>query len=93
MKLTILGDGQPFLGVNVPHLDCVGCGLSAGKIVDVVVRSVVQRERNSSKASLVCSAPVVERNPRVVRRLATDWVSVVRLGLTSIWFSAIGVGV
>jgi hypothetical protein len=41
--LTILGDGQPFLGVNVPHLDCVGCGMSEGRIVDVVVRSVVER--------------------------------------------------
>lgn len=41
--LTIVGDGQPFLGVNVPHLDCVGCGMSEGRIVDVVVRSVVER--------------------------------------------------
>lgn len=30
--LTILGDGQPFLGVNVPHLDCVGCGMSEGEL-------------------------------------------------------------
>lgn len=56
--LTIVGDWQPFLGVNVPHLDCVGCGMSEGRIVDVVVRSVV--ERIEIRQGLV----LVERKPK-----------------------------
>lgn len=65
--LTILGDGQPFLGVNVPHLDCVGCGMSEGRIVDVVVRSVVREDRNSSRQT--AGFLWWSENPRVVRRL------------------------
>lgn len=67
--LTILGDGQPFLGVNVPHLDCVGCGMSEGRIVEVVVRSVVERIEIPLE---VLSLAVVDRKSkggRVVRRL------------------------
>ena len=28
--LTIFGNGQRLLGVNVPHLDCVGGGMPEG---------------------------------------------------------------
>ena len=77
--LTIVGDWQPFLGVNVPHLDCVGCGMSEGRIVEVVVeRSVVRKERNSTKASFFLAGRWWTENPkagvRVVRRLAPDRV-------------------
>lgn len=65
--LTILGDGQPFLGVNVPHLDCVGCGLSEGRIVEVVVvRSVA--ERNEIPLKVRGGGAKIQRRA-VVRRL------------------------
>lgn len=63
--LTIVGDWQRFLGVNVPHLGCVFCGMSEGRIVVVVVvRSVVERiEIRRAWWSEI-------RGGRVVRRLA-----------------------
>lgn len=64
--LTIVGDWQRFLGVNVPHLGCVFCGMSEGRIVVVVVvvRSVVKRiEIRRPWWSEI-------RGGRVVRRLA-----------------------
>lgn len=69
--LTILGDGQRFLGVNVPHLDCVGCGVSEGGIVDIVVRSVVERIEIPQGRP---ESTVVERKSRVVRRLRLNLV-------------------
>lgn len=53
VNLHILGNWQPFLGVNVPHLDCVGCGMSEGRIVDVVRAVGRRKDRNSTSIFLL----------------------------------------
>lgn len=77
--LTIVGDWQPFLGVNVPHLDCVGCGMSEGRIVEVVVvrsgRS--KRSKFAKETWSLAGGCWWTENPkavRVVRRLGPDAV-------------------
>lgn len=72
-KLTIVRDGQPFLGVNVPHLDCVTGGIGRGGELSIVERIIWRCRRGGAKFQVTGLCVAYSRLGLVSVGLHKEW--------------------